>query len=158
MTKRLLTLTLFFYLISPNIYSQYTGHTPWDNCFGKNATCNYYGCSSITVKTSKSDPVVAIVKKRDRIIKHAYISANSSYTFELKDGTYQVFFYYGTDWNSKLWMPSDECNLVVGRWSKNEYVSKDDPIRLKNQIMTYTLSTMVSGNFTPGKSSLDEVF
>ena len=157
--KTLLLLYLsIFLLISSNIYSQSNGDTPWSNCFGKNASCDSYGCSEIRVITSANDPVVAIVKKNNKIIKHAYISANSRYSFEVKNGTYQVFFYYGTDWNSRLWMPSDKCGQVVGRWSSNEYVSKDEPITLKNEWMEYRLSLITNGNFTPGKSSLKEAF
>ena len=147
-----------FLLFTTSVYSQYTGATPWANCYGKNIGCANYGCSSITVNTSLSEPVVAIVKKNDRIIKHAFISKDSSYTFELKDGTYQVFFYYGEKWVSNLYMPSDDCNLLTGGWSLNASVSKDDPITLKNQTMEYTLSLRTNGNFSPDKSSLEEVF
>ncbi len=76
-----------------NAYGQYTGATPWSNCLGPTAGCSYVGWSDIKVMTSKTDPVVAIVKQYGEIKKHAYIFANSSYTFELLDGTYQVFFY-----------------------------------------------------------------
>ena len=145
-------------LIALNAYSQYTGATPWANCYGENISCNYYGCSAITVSTSSADPVVAIVKKNNKVIKHAYISANSSYTFEVKDGTYQVFFYYGEKWMSNLYMPSEECRLLTGRWSEKEFVSKDEPITLKNETMEYTLSLRTDGNFIPDKSSLKEVF
>ena len=79
-------------ILNTNYFSQYTGSTPWENCFGKNASCDYYGCSAIKVRTSSTSPVVAIVKKYGKVIKHAYISAGSSYTFQVKDGTYQVFF------------------------------------------------------------------
>tara|TARA_B100000900_G_scaffold377005_1_gene360088 strand:- start:1724 stop:2200 length:477 start_codon:yes stop_codon:yes gene_type:complete len=158
MKKYILLLIVSFLLFTTNSYSQYTGATPWADCYGKNIGCDYYGCSNITVITSPSEPVVAIVKKNDRIIKHAYISKNSSYTFELKNGTYQVFFYYGENWVSNLYMPSDDCNLLTGGWSLNASVSKDDPITLKNQAMEYTLTLRSSGNFTPDKSSLKEVF
>ena len=158
MKKYIILLIIPFLLFTTNSYSQYTGATPWADCYGKNIGCDYYGCSAITVTTSQSEPVVAIVKKNDRIIKHAYISKNSSYTFEVKDGTYQVFFYYGENWVSNLYMPSDDCNLLTGGWSLNASVSKDDPITLKNQTMEYTLTLRTYGNFTPDKSSLKEVF
>lgn len=135
--------------------AQYTGYTPWENCFGKNASCPYVGCSDIKVNTSSS-AVMAIVKRYGKIIKHAYISPNSSYTFELKDGTYQVFFYYGDNWNNQKKMRSDECSSVYGGFTKNESVSKDDPITLIGQIMTYSLTSTKYGNFSPKGSSLDE--
>tara|TARA_A100001234_G_scaffold221508_1_gene237989 strand:- start:1073 stop:1507 length:435 start_codon:yes stop_codon:yes gene_type:complete len=142
--------------MSYNSYSQYTGATPWSNCFGKNASCNYDGCSAIEVNTSSSSPVVAIVKKYGRVVKHAYISAGSRYTFEVKDGTYQIFFYYGTSWNEYKRMSSDECSSIYGGWEYNENVTKDNPITLSNQIMTYTLTSTVGGNFNTKGSSLKE--
>ena len=75
--------------------AQYTGATPWENCYGKNASCTYVGCSDIKINTSSSSAIVAIVKKNGNVVKHAYISPSSNYTFELLDGIYQVFFYYG---------------------------------------------------------------
>ena len=144
-------------LVSLNSYSQYTGATPWSNCFGTNGSCQEYGCSAIIVKTSSSSPVVAIVKKYDRVVKHAYISAGSSYTFEVTDGTYQVFFYYGTSWNKNKKMKSSECASLYGGWDKNENFDKDDgTITLKGQSMTYTLTSVTNGNFQTKDSSIEE--
>ena len=139
-----------------NAYSQYTGATPWSNCFGPNAKCSYVGCSDIKVITSKADPVVAIVKQYGKVKKHAYISANSSYTFELSDGTYQVYFYYGDNWNRNKVMSSSECYNITGGFSSNEFVSKDDPITLHGQIMEYTLSRVTHGNFSPKYINLNQ--
>ena len=141
---------------SSKSYSQYNGATPWSDCFGRNASCNEYGCSEIKVNTSSSSPVVAIVKRYDKVIKHAYISAGSSYTFQVKDGTYQVFFYYGTSWNSKKRISSEECTSLYGGWNYNQEVTKDNPITLRNQIMTYTLTSVINGNFNTKSSSLEE--
>jgi len=153
-TKIILLTTLV--LMTFNSYSQYNGATPWSDCFGKNASCNDYGCSEIKVNTSSSSPVVAIVKRYDKVIKHAYISAGSSYTFQVKDGTYQVFFYYGTSWNKYKRMSSDECTSLYGGWDYNEEVTKDNSIRLSNQIMTYTLTSVINGNFNTKSSSIKE--
>ena len=87
---------------------------------------------------------------------HAYISSNSSYTFQLLDGTYQVFFYYGKNWDRYKKMNSDECYSITGGFTSNESVSKDNPITLKGQIMTYTLTETSYGNFSPKSSSLGE--
>ena len=142
--------------------SQYTVAVPWKNCFGINAECKTYpkdgylvGCSNIKVKSS-SDPVLVIIKKSDKVIKHAYISGSSSYDFQVPDGIYQVFFYYGDNWNSNKKMKSGECSNAYGGWEKNEFVSKDNPISLEGQIMTYTLTRVNYGNFNPKRSSLDE--
>ena len=160
MKKLLLALVL---LLSLNGYSQYTGATPWENCFGKNANCEsyvedgyYVGCSSIEVNTSASSPVVVIVKRYGKIIKHAYISANNSHNIKVPDGTYQVFFYYGKNWDRFKKMNSDECYSITGGFTSNESVGKDNPISLKGQSMTYTLRQVSYGNFTQKSSSLKE--
>ena len=153
-TKIILLASLI--LMTFNSFSQYNGATPWSDCFGYNASCGYQGCSDIIVNTSSSSPVVAIVKRYGKVVKHAYISAGSSYTFEVKDGTYQVFFYYGSSWNSRKKMSSDECSNLYGGWNTNESVTKDDRITLRGQSMTYTLSSRVNGNFSPDKSSIKE--
>ena len=53
-------------------------------------------------------------------------------------------------------MNSDECSRVYGGFTENESVSKDNPITLNGQIMTYTLTRVISGNFSPKSSSLNE--
>ena len=158
-------LFLFLFLfVSFNSFSQYTGSTPWENCFGKNAKCNLYvedgyyvGCSNIEINSSSNSDVVVIVKRNQKILKHAYISANSSHTIEVPDGTCQVFFYYGKNWDKYKKMNSNECNSVLGGFKSDEYVGKDDPISLKGQIMTYTLKSVSYGNFSQKSSSLNEV-
>ena len=159
--KFLVTISIFlFHLLS---YSQYTGATPWENCFGPNADCELYvedgyyvGCSDIKVNTSASSPVVVIVKRYGKIIKHAYISANNSHSIKVPDGTYQVFFYYGKSWDRFKKMNSDECDSIAGGFTSNESVGKDDPITLNGQIMTYTLTQVSYGNFSQKSSSLKE--
>ena len=160
MKNILFTLAL---LISFNSFSQNTGSTPWENCFGKNAKCKLYvedgyyvGCSNIEVNSSPNSDVVVIVKSNQKIIKHAFILANSSHTIEVADGTYQVFFYYGKNWDKYKKMNSGECNSLLGGFKYDEYVGKDDPILLKGEIVQYTLKTVNNGNFKQKTSSLDE--
>ena len=153
MTK-LITLALILFSLSS--YSQYNGATPWENCYGKNASCEYVGCSDIRVNTSSNSSIVAIVKKYGKVVKHAYISAGSSYTFQVPDGTYQVFFYYGSEWDRNKSMNSKDCYTLRGGFTSKESVSKTERITLKGQIMTYTLTYTTSGNFSPKSSSLEE--
>jgi hypothetical protein len=156
-------LYLICFLISSLCYSQKTGDTPWENCFGKNASCKAYpkngsvvGCSKIKVSTSRSSPVMAIVKRNGKVVKHAYISVQSSYSFDVPDGAYEVFFYYGRKWNSHKKMNSDECSSLYGGFTENESVTKDNPITLNSQTLTYTLTSVTNGNFSPKSSSLNE--
>ena len=136
--------------------AQFTGVTPWENCYEKNASCKYVGCSDIKINTSSSSAIVAIVKKNGNVVKHAYIAPSSNYTFELLDGIYQVFFYYGSGWDSNKAMKSSNCNRIRGGFKTQESVSKGDPITLKGNIMEYTLTRSTLGNFSPKSSNLDE--
>tara|TARA_B100001113_G_C20915198_1_gene537533 strand:- start:181 stop:669 length:489 start_codon:yes stop_codon:yes gene_type:complete len=144
-------------------YSQYTGATPWKDCYGINAECKLYvkdgyyvGCSNIEVNSSPNSPVVVIIKRDKKVLKHAYISANSSHSIEVPDGTYQVFFYYGKKWDKNKKMISDKCPSLYGGFISDEYVGKDNPITLESQIMTYTLTEVTYGNFSQKSSSLSE--
>jgi hypothetical protein len=151
-------LLIIFLLANFISYGQYTGAAPWSNCYGTNTSCKVVGCSDIKVTASSEDPVVAIVKKNDKVFRHAYISAGRSFTFELPDGRYQVFFYYGNDWDNYKKMSSDDCSSLMGGFSSDEYVSKDDPLTIKGQLMTYTLTKVAYGNFSPKSSNLKEIF
>jgi hypothetical protein len=156
-------ITLALVLFSLHSYSQYTGATPWENCYGKNVACKRYpkdgylvGCSEINVKTSNYSSVVAIVKRYDKVLKHAYISAGSSYSFEVPNGSYQVYFYYGKYWDRSKEIQSNQCFKIYGGFKEDESVSKDNPITLNDQIMSYTLTQVTNGNFSPKSSNLEE--
>ena len=54
-------------------------------------------------------------------------------------------------------MQSSECSSLYGGWNLNENFDKDDgTITLKGQIMSYTLSSRVNGNFQTTDSSIEE--
>lgn len=123
------------------------GALPWKSCFGHNASCEEFGCSEIEVEASTSDDVVVVVKRNGVVKKHAYIAAGRSYTFQLPDGLYQTYFYYGEGWYPDKEMDSKLCDDLRGGFLRNETWSKDDPTRLEGQILTYTLQPLVHGNF-----------
>lgn len=112
--------------------------------------------SQIEVKTgggSESD-VVVIIKRDDIIVRNVYIVSGDSYTFNLPNGSYQVFFYGGKGWNPEKTMPSG----VSGGFVANESFSKDEPITLKHQSLVYELILQRDGNFSTEPSSADEMF
>ena len=112
--------------------------------------------SQIEVKTgggSESD-VVVIIKRDDIIVRNAYIVSGDSYTFNLPNGSYQVFFYGGKGWNPEKVMPSG----ASGGFVANESFSKDEPITLKHQSLVYELILQRDGNFSTEPSSADEMF
>ncbi len=140
------------------IYDKYisnslrTGATPYSKHYGRNSSCNDYGCSKIRVKTSNSDVVVTI-KKNYKVVRHAFIQAGDSYTFSFPNGTYQAFFYYGKGWNPKKEMKGGK---MKGGFITNEDFGKDDPQSLYNNVLTYELILQQNGNFSTKPSNPEE--
>lgn len=112
--------------------------------------------SEICVKTSSNSncDVVVIIKKGKTIARNAYIQAGDSYTFDLPNGTYQVFFYGGKGWKPGKAMPGGKRGGFVA----NESYSKDSPVSLENQILEYELIPQPNGNFSTQQSSAGEMF
>lgn len=136
-----------------------TGSMPYASCYGSSNSCGGWGCSQIKVITGGSgDVLVSIKNNSGRVIRHAYIKGGYSYTFNVPDGSYQVFFYSGTGWHPNKQMPSSTCSNLKGGFVSNESVTKDNYINLYNQVMTYELILQQQGNFSTKPSSKNEAF
>jgi hypothetical protein len=133
-----------------------TGSTPYASLFGSNPACSEYGCSEIKVITPQNSDVLVTVKRNDRIFRHAYIKAGSSFTLQMPNGTYQAFFYYGKGWNPEKVMKQTAEGTIKGGFVINEYFGKDEPQTLKNQSLTYELILQSNGNFSTKPSNADE--
>lgn len=129
-----------------------TGSTPYIDYFGSNEGCESGDCSKIVVTTSNSDVIVTI-KRNEEVVRHAYIQAGDTYSFNFPNGTYQTFFYYGKGWNPEKAMKGGE---LIGGFISNEEVGKDDPQSLLNNILKYRLVLQENGNFSTQPSNLDE--
>ena len=128
-----------------------TGSSPYIS-YGRSASDE----SQIRVSTSSSSncDVVVIIKSGGEIAKNAYIRAGGSYTFFVPNGIYQVFFYGGKGWNPNKVMP----NGLKGGFVANESYSKDSPVSLDYQGLTYELIPQPNGNFSTQQSSASEIF
>jgi hypothetical protein len=136
-----------------------TGNMPYANCYGSSNFCGGGGCSQIKVKAGGSGDVVVTIKNGSgRVVRHAYIKAGRSYTFDVPDGMYQTFFYSGTGWNPNKQIPSNSCTTLKGGFVANEEVTKDKYIELYSQIMSYELILQQQGNFSTQPSSKLEAF
>lgn len=136
-----------------------TGSMPYANCYGSDNSCNGWRCSEIRVINGEGEDVVVLVKDSKHIVvRHAYIKNRESFTFNVPDGSYQVFFYSGNGWNPHKEMPSPSCSSLKGGFVSRENVTKDDPVSLSSQILTYELIRQRFGNFDPKKSSINEAF
>jgi len=134
------------------------GATPYAYLYGRNSKCSGWGCSQIKVRTPSSSEVLVLIKRDDKVVKHAYIRASHSYTFEMPNGTYQPFFYYGKGWNPDKVMKQTEKGILKGGFISNEHFSKDNPQTLNNSILEYELILQQSGNFNTKPSSQEEAF
>jgi len=143
------------------IYNKYihnsldTGATPYYKYYGGNPSCHTYGCSEIKVTASNNSDVVVIIKRNEIVVRHAYIKAGNSYTFSLSNGTYKPFFYYGRGWYPKKEMKD---GTMKGGFLEDEHFGKDDPQRLSNNILEYTLILQRNGNFQTKPSNESEAF
>jgi hypothetical protein len=146
------------------IYDKYvhnslnTGATPYAYCFGGNSSCDDYGCSQLKVKTPYNSDVLVTIKKGNEVVRHAYINGGSSYTFEMPNGLYQPFFYYGKGWNPTKVMKKADCGTLKGGFMAEESFGKDSPQLLNNTILEYELILQDQGNFSTRPSNSDEAF
>jgi len=144
------------------IYDKYinnslsTGSTPYSYCFGRNSSCSDWGCSQIKVRTPYNSDVLVTIKKGEKVVRHAFIKGGSSYTFELPNGTYHPFFYYGKGWNPEKVMKQTDCGMLKGGFIANEDFGKDSPQTLSNNILEYELILQQGGNFSTRPSNANE--
>ena len=112
--------------------------------------------STINVSTSSASKcdVVVIVKHNGRMVRNAYIAAGGSHTFNVPNGTYQVFFYGGKGWNPNKSMAGG----YTGGFVANESFSKDSEVSLNYQGLEYELIPQQNGNFSTQQSDENEVF
>lgn len=135
-----------------------TGAMPYSYCYGASNYCGSYGCSKISVRTGGADVLVTIKDGSGDVVRHAYINGGYTFTFNVPDGQYQVFFYSGTGWNPNKFMKSTSCGQLHGGFVSGEDVTKDNYISLYSQIMSYELILQQNGNLSTKPSSKDEAF
>ena len=98
------------------------------------------------------------IKKSGAVVRHAYIRAANSYSFEVPNGTYQPFFYYGKGWYPEKFMKNTSCGALTGGFLTSEHFGKDEPQYLNNNILSYELILQQNGNFSTKPSNQDEAF
>lgn len=134
-----------------------TGDTPYKEFYGPNYVCPREQCSAIEVTAPDNSDIVVIIKRENekgRVISHTYIRAGRKFTFDLPNGTFQPFFYYGEGWN-----PDKEMgNGVKGGFVRDESFSKDSPQVINDCVLSYVLKLQRDGNFQTKGSSRGEIF
>lgn len=134
-----------------------TGETPYSNYYGENYVCNRSQCSAIEVTAPINSDIIVIIKynnERGDVISHAYIEAGRKYVFDLPNGKFQPFFYYGVGWNPT----KDMGNGIKGGFVKDESFSKDSPQNIDDCVLSYVLQLRKDGNFQTKRSTKGEMF
>lgn len=134
-----------------------TGAAPYSAVYGKNYRCPYTQCSGIKVTAPRESDIVVIIKRNNssgKVIAHGYIKAGGTYQFDIPDGTYQTFFYYGEGWNPNKVMKGG----VKGGFVKDEIFSKDNPQEIYSGVLSYVLQLQRDGNFQTKGSNRSECF
>lgn len=146
------------------------GSQPYSRWYGYNQRRDYDNPqSTITVTSSVSQDVVVIVKYNNKygdVAGHIYIQAGKTGEIYVSPGyTYQVFFYYGDDWDSEKVMKGS----IKGGFTRNESANEDpkshyfaihetyDEITWDGGI-EYNLNPVRNGNFHTQKCSTNDVF
>jgi hypothetical protein len=135
-----------------------TGASPYSYCYGKNKSCSSNGCSQIKVKAPNNSDVIVLIKRGDKVFRHAYIKASDRHTLEFPNGTYQTIFYYGNGWNPEKIMKKTNCGILKGGFISNDSFDKDSPQTLENNVLSYELILQKNGNFSTSPSNVNEAF
>ena len=134
-----------------------TGETPYSQYYGNNYKCPYDQCSGINVTAPQGSDIVVIIKRgsqKGKVVAHGYIRSGASYQFDLPDGTYQTFFYYGRGWSPNKVMKDG----IKGGFLQDEIFSKDNPQKIFRGVLSYILQLQRNGNFQTKESNAAEAF
>ncbi len=135
-----------------------TGSEPYYYLFGNNLDCSDLDCSIIKIETDENSDVIVSIKKQDNVIAHAYIRANDYYSFNLPNGVYQIFFYYGKGWDPNKTNIVNDNKLIGGFLDAESFGKDENVIFLEDNILTYKLYSQVGGNFNTTESNINEAF
>jgi len=136
-------------------YSLSNGATPYSQWYGSSNYCSSWYCSEIVITAPYNSDVVAFIKNASgNVVRHAFIRAGRSYTFNVPDGTYQPYFYYGKGWYPKKQMAKGR----IGGFLKNETTSYVRATYLDSQIWTIQLELTTGGNLSSHSCSESDIF
>lgn len=128
------------------------GAQPYSAIYGMNKQS---GTSTIVVTApTDRDALVMVKNNKGKVLRHAYIKSRDKYTFHISAGYYQVYFICGSDWCPEKEAPNGQKGFFL-----DSSTSKDNVLYIDDyQELTYTLQSMVNGNFMPSSASSEEAF
>ena len=115
-------------------------------------------CSKIEVSVPSGQDYLIVIKDRnDRTVNHGYVRAGTTGSFDIDNGSYKTYFITGIGWNAAKPVPCKNCGELFGYFNSSVSVTKSDLEYLSGSRLTYTMTRMVNGNFSPQGSNLEEV-
>lgn len=110
------------------------------------------GSNRLTINTQSGSDYVVLVKLQNSLVANFYIRGGDSESLSLPNGSYHVYFYTGNYWNPSKSIAGHYGAFEVGSFSEDE-----DELSLEGgQVMTYTLSPQINGNFSPKDADAEE--
>ena len=110
------------------------------------------GSNCITVNTQSGSDYVVLVKSQYNLVANVYVRGGSSESLSLPDGRYHVYFYTGHYWNPSKSIAGRYGAFEIGSFSEDE----DEKSLEGGDILTYTLSPQINGNFSPKDADAEE--
>ena len=107
--------------------------------------------------TPSSSDVLVTLKKNSKVYRHVYIQKGKRGKVDVPNGSYQVFFSYGSGWDPDKKSPIKNCSKR-GWFVKDNGVSKDETKYYESTEVTITLQLTEYGNFEALPSNIDEAF
>ena len=133
---------------------------PWRSKYPTRNNCvnEPWTCSEIKVEVPSGQDYLIVIKDRnDRTVNHGYVRAGTTGSFDLDNGSYKTYFIAGIGWNASKPVPCKSCGELYGYFNSSVNVTKSDLEYLSNAVLTFTMTLMQDGNFSPEGSSLEEV-
>ena len=133
---------------------------PWRSKYPTRNNCvnEPWTCSEIKVKVPSGQDYLIVIKDRnDRTVNHGYVRAGTTGSFDVDNGSYKTYFIAGIGWNASKPVPCKSCGELYGYFNSSVNVTKSDLEYLSNTVLTFTMTLMHDGNFSPEGSSLEEV-
>lgn len=133
---------------------------PWKSKYPTRNNCvnKPWTCSKIEVSVPSGQDYLIVIKDRnDRTVNHGYVRAGTTGSIDIDNGSYKTYFITGIGWNAAKPVPCKSCGELFGYFNSSVSVTKSDLEYLSGSILTYTMTRMVNGNFSPEGSNLEEV-
>ena len=140
-------------------YSLANGSQPYRSVYGSNYSEDY-GMSTVEVIAPTDCDVVVTARylSSGKIKGHIYVRAGRTASFYIPEGKYTISFYHGNGWYPKKKMVGKHGTLYGGFLSNESVIFDIGKYYPANGGWTYTLQSVINGNFSGTPGSTYEMF